>query len=91
MCSYEGLGALVVICEGGFAMFADGAALTEERYWNVKDFARVFGVSRTWVYDQVALGRIPHNRMGGLIRFNPAAIRAWMKAQAVEPREPNAP
>jgi excisionase family DNA binding protein len=50
--------------------------LDERRLWDVRDVAHYLKVSRSWVYQKVEAGLLPHLRVGGLVRFDPAAIRA---------------
>jgi len=54
----------------------------EESLWDVKDVAAYLKVSRSWVYQNAAAGLLPHLKIGGLLRFNPGAIRSWaLKSQ----------
>jgi len=39
--------------------------------------AEFLGVSKSWVYQATAAGRIPCTRIGGALRFDPEVIRAW--------------
>jgi excisionase family DNA binding protein len=46
------------------------------------DVARQLGVSRSWVYDAAATGRIPCVRLGGPdgpLRFLPDDVEAWLE------------
>ena len=46
------------------------------------DVARRLGVSRSWVYDAAATGRIPCVRLGGPdgpLRFLPGDVDAWLE------------
>ena len=46
------------------------------------DVARRLGVSRSWVYDAAATGRIPCVRLGGPdgpLRFLPDDVEAWLE------------
>ena len=46
------------------------------------DVARRLGVSRSWVYDAAATGRIPCLRLGGPdgpLRFLPKDVDAWLE------------
>jgi excisionase family DNA binding protein len=46
------------------------------------DVARRLGVSRSWVYDAAAAGRIPCVRLGGPdgpLRFLPDEVEAWLE------------
>ena len=51
----------------------DGAA---DRLWDVQDVARYLKASRSWVYHRAEAGLLPCIRIGGLLRFDPIAIRA---------------
>ena len=55
---------------------------SEETLWDAKDVATYLKVSRNWVYDQVARGRLPHVKIGGLVRFHPEQIRAVARGEA---------
>ena len=39
-------------------------------------------VKLDWVYDAVAADKIPHMRLGRLIRFRPLDLQAWMSGGA---------
>ena len=41
--------------------------------------ARLLGVSKSWVYQAVAAGRIPCVRIGSAVRFNPNVIKEAVK------------
>jgi excisionase family DNA binding protein len=49
----------------------------EENLWNADDVAAFVKVSRSWVYQYAASGRLPVLKFGGNLRFNPSAIREW--------------
>jgi hypothetical protein len=50
--------------------------LREDRLWDPLDVARFLGISRNSVYAQVDAGIMPCVRIGGLLKFDPAKIRA---------------
>ncbi len=52
-----------------------------EHLWDAKDLMRVLKVSRSWVYQHVEAGDLPHLRVGGLLRFEPSAIRQWARGK----------
>lgn len=58
-----------------------GTALREDRLWDALDVARFLGVSRNSVYAQVDAGTLPCVRIGGLLKFDPAKIRAIGKGE----------
>jgi excisionase family DNA binding protein len=45
-----------------------------------RDVAAYFKVSKSWVYQHAASGRIPSRKIGGLLRFIPSEIREWARA-----------
>lgn len=47
----------------------------EESLWTANDVASYLKVSRSWVYHRAEAGELPYVRVGGLLRFVPAAIR----------------
>jgi excisionase family DNA binding protein len=48
-----------------------------EALWDANDVAAYLKVSKTWVYQRVEAGLIPYHRIGGLVRFEPDAIREF--------------
>lgn len=48
-----------------------------ERLWKVSDVAAYLQVSRSWAYEKAESGLLPSMRIGGLLRFNPEAVRTW--------------
>jgi excisionase family DNA binding protein len=54
-----------------------------ERLWDANDVARYLKVSRSWVYHRAEAGLLPLRRIGGLLRFDPAAIRAYAQNDGV--------
>ncbi len=61
-------------------------ALLDESLWDARDVARYFRASRSWVYHQAEAGLLPHLRVGGLLRFDPKAVRAFAEGQQRVPR-----
>jgi len=51
----------------------------DDDLWDAIDVARFLKTSRSWVYMRVERAEIPHVRVGGLIRFEPARIREWAR------------
>jgi excisionase family DNA binding protein len=48
-----------------------------DRLWDANDVAAYLKVSRSWVYHHAEDGTLPHRRIGALLRFDSAAIRAF--------------
>lgn len=53
----------------------------EATLWDANDVARFLKTSRSWVYQRAQAGQLPCLKVGGLLRFEPAAIRAFIKGQ----------
>jgi excisionase family DNA binding protein len=53
-------------------------------YWNIKDLADYLGIKPSTVYALVEEKRIPHYRIGRLIRFKREEIDLWMEGNRQE-------
>ena len=51
--------------------------------WDARDVASYLKVSRSWVYHRAEAGEIPCLKIGGLLRFDPQAIHAFARGEAV--------
>jgi excisionase family DNA binding protein len=49
---------------------------SQEALWDVRDVARFLKASVSWVYKAAERGDLPSTRIGGLLRFDPGAVRA---------------
>jgi len=58
----------------------------EECLWDATDVARFLKASRSWVYQRAQAGQLPCVKIGGLLRFEPAAIRAFIRGQGTKIR-----
>src|SRR5690348_11759819 len=58
------------------------AVLDEDTLWTAVDVARYLKVSRSWVYHRAEAGLLPYLRVGGLLRFEPEAIRRAVREEA---------
>jgi len=52
----------------------------EWELWTWREVARALKVSRSWVYAKAERGELPSLRVGGLLRFDPAAVRRHLEA-----------
>lgn len=59
---------------------------SDDALWTVHDVARYLKASRSWVYHRAESGELPCLRVGGLLRFDPDAIRAFARGGAVGQR-----
>lgn len=57
-----------------------------EGLWDANDVARFLKTSRSWVYQRAQAGQLPCLKIGGLLRFEPAAIRSFIKGQGANGR-----
>lgn len=56
-----------------------------ESLWTAKDVATYLRASRSWVYQRAEAGALPSLQIGGLLRFEPEAIRAFARGESVAP------
>jgi excisionase family DNA binding protein len=54
---------------------------TTDRLWDAIDVAQYCKTSRSWVYQQAESGRLPHLRVGGLLRFDPERVKAFARGE----------
>jgi excisionase family DNA binding protein len=54
----------------------------EWELWTWREVARALKVSRSWVYAKAETGELPSLRVGGLLRFDPAAVRRFVTTPA---------
>ena len=52
-----------------------------DRLWDPNDAARYLKVSRSWIYQRAESGELPCLHVGGLIRFDPATVRAFARGE----------
>lgn len=55
---------------------------THENLWDANDVASFLKASRSWVYHRAERNELPCLRIGGLLRFEPDAIRAFARGQS---------
>jgi excisionase family DNA binding protein len=55
---------------------------SDDVLWDVADVARYLKVSRSWVYHRAESGGFPLRRVGGLLRFDPEAVKAFARGEA---------
>lgn len=49
--------------------------------WTANDVAAYLRSSRSWVYHQAEAGTLPCIRVGGLLRFDPAMVKAFARGE----------
>ena len=56
-----------------------------EDLWDASDVARFLKVTRSWVYYRAEAGVLPVLRVGSLLRFEPATMRAFSRGEIQTP------
>jgi excisionase family DNA binding protein len=59
--------------------------LPDDVLWTVRDVASLLKASISWVYKAAEKSELPCIRIGAMLRFEPAAIRAWLAARRAGP------
>ena len=52
-----------------------------EALWTAEDVASYLQASRSWVYQKAEAGVLPALRVCGLLRFEPATVRAFSRGE----------
>ena len=52
-----------------------------EALWTPKELGAFLKVSRSWIYARVEAGLFPCLHVGGLLRFSPTQVKAWLESQ----------
>ena len=55
----------------------DNSELSESTLWTADNVAAFSKTSRSWVYQKAAGGLLPCLKIGGLLRFDPLAIKKF--------------
>lgn len=58
--------------------------MTGEALWTVKETAEYLRMSSSWVYKRSEKGELPCVRLGGVVRFVPDQVRAYMAESATQ-------
>mgnify|MGYP001569927594 CR=1 FL=1 len=61
--------------------------LNDDTLWTVADVARFAKTSRSWVYQHAAAGTIPCLKVGGLLRFDPKALKKFFLSGGIAERK----
>ena len=54
----------------------------EKKFLNVDEVAASLGVCRNTVYWWAQTGKIPHSKLGKLVRFDPTDVASWVKSKS---------
>jgi excisionase family DNA binding protein len=69
--SNSGVAGLIAIVEG------------KRGAWSASELAELLGCSGKHIYALAKSGRIPHLRIGGMIRFDPGITGAWLRERCI--------
>jgi excisionase family DNA binding protein len=63
----------------------DLIAVIERKHgaWSASELAELLGCSGKHIYALAETGRMPHLRIGGMIRFDPRITAAWLRERSV--------
>lgn len=61
------------------------------RLLSIKQTAEYTGLSAHTLYTMVSQRRIPHVKVGRLVRFDTALLEAWLRENTVMPMHPRRP
>jgi excisionase family DNA binding protein len=56
-----------------------------DEVWTVGDVAKLFKVSKSWVYLACEKYGLPHSRLGSHVRFDPMKVKAWFASKESKP------
>ena len=54
----------------------------EKRFMNAEELAAYIGVSQHTIYWWVATRKVPHSKLGKLVRFDSVEIEEWLKSNS---------
>lgn len=64
-----------------------GEVMMNTRLLGIEEMARFLGVSQSTLYAWVNQRRIPHIKVGRLVKFKPEEIDSWLKEHSVAERK----
>lgn len=56
--------------------------------WRVEQAAEYLGIRPKTLYEWVRTGRVPHQKLGFNVRFDPAELERWAREQSAQKRSP---
>jgi excisionase family DNA binding protein len=59
--------------------------MLQRKYLTVKEVSQYIGVATDTIYTMVNQRRIPYVKVGRLVKFDQAALDAWLKQNTVMP------
>ena len=56
-----------------------------ESFVGIKTVAEFLAVKKSWIYEQVRLGKMPSHKVGIFRRFKLSEVDAWARGQGMNP------
>jgi excisionase family DNA binding protein len=54
-----------------------------EQAWSARELAKLIGCTGKHIYALAKSGRMPHLRIGGMVRFDPATTAEWLRQRYI--------
>ena len=54
-----------------------------EQAWSAGELAKLIGCTGKHIYAMAKSGRMPHLRIGGMVRFDPATTAEWLRQRYI--------
>ena len=67
------------------------AQTVSERLWTAAELSAEINVALSTIYCWTSIGFLPHLKIGGVIRFKPSEIQAWLDRHARPGRDQRVP
>ena len=68
---------------GGTVLSHEGGTMSmEKKFLSVDEVAACLGISRATVYWWSETGKMPHSKLGKLVRFDPDVVASWVKSKS---------
>jgi excisionase family DNA binding protein len=56
----------------------------DKKLLSVDDLSAKIGVAKNTIYDWVSMGKLPHLKLGKLVKFEADKIERWLQTKRVE-------
>jgi excisionase family DNA binding protein len=63
--------------------------MIEKRYLEIRELAEYLGISVNTIYSWISQRKIPHKKLGRLVRFSVEEIDEWVKQNSVVTHDKN--
>ena len=59
----------------------------DKKLLSIDELSERIGVAKNTLYDWVSMGKIPHLKLGKLVRFEVVKIEQWLETKRKEPMD----